>query len=52
MEKKLEKKCCICGKKFVGYGNNPYPIKNDGQCCDKCNELVCIARLKLSLEQH
>lgn len=19
--------CCICGKEFVGYGNNPYPIK-------------------------
>ena len=32
--------CCICHKKFVGYGNNPYPYvgehKNDC-CCDQCN---------------
>lgn len=29
--------CCICGKPFNGYGNNPYPIKSTGTCCDKCN---------------
>lgn len=37
--------CCICGKKFTGYGNNPYPIKEDGRCCDDCNNKVIIARL-------
>lgn len=30
------KTCCICGKEFDGYGNNPEPI-DAGTCCDKCN---------------
>lgn len=35
-------KCCICGKEFEGYGNNPYPIGRDiysseDRCCDECN---------------
>ena len=29
--------CCICGKEFEGYGNNPYPVAEDGVCCDDCN---------------
>ena len=41
----MEKKCCICGSIFEGYGNNPLPIKS-GVCCDKCNEtFVFPARL-------
>lgn len=41
----MEKKCCICGTIFDGYGNNTLPIK-DGTCCDKCNEtFVFPARL-------
>lgn len=32
----MEKKCCICGKEFIGYGNNAEPIKK-GVCCDSCN---------------
>lgn len=35
MEKKI--KCCICGKEFIGWGNNPWPVKEEGICCDKCN---------------
>ena len=35
-------KCCICGKKFKGYGNNPYPVKKYGTCCDQCNMEVVI----------
>lgn len=32
-------KCCLCGKSFTGYGNNPYPVdKNpEHRCCDICN---------------
>jgi len=30
-------KCCLCKKNSVGFGNNPAPIKNKGQCCDSCN---------------
>ena len=40
--------CCICGKTFNGYGNNPYPVsKNENdRCCDKCNlDTVIPARL-------
>ena len=31
--------CVICGKHFVGYGNNPSPIndKPNRRCCDECN---------------
>lgn len=37
--------CCICGKECEGYGNNPYPLKLTGECCDECNEKVIEARL-------
>ena len=30
-------KCCICNTYFVGYGNNPAPVKHSGRCCDSCN---------------
>ena len=36
------KTCCICGKKFDGWGNNPEPVKSDGECCDYCNWNVVI----------
>ncbi len=40
------KKCCICGKKFTGWGNNPAPVKLKGECCDECNnDYVIPARL-------
>ncbi len=34
------KKCYICGKKYVGFGNNPWLIKKSGKFCDKRNVLV------------
>lgn len=37
--------CCICGKEFIGFGNNPYPLKEEGLCCNKCNEKVIEARI-------
>ena len=38
--------CCICGKDYLGYGNNAEPYKK-GRCCDKCNkQFVIPARLK------
>lgn len=31
--------CCICGKEFEGYGNNPYPVMSVTKtCCDECNK--------------
>lgn len=39
-------KCCLCGKNIEGFGNNPYPLKNEGKCCDDCNwSLVIPARV-------
>ena len=43
--------CCICGKEFTGYGNNPEPIvsyESGKRCCDKCNiEVVVPRRIEL-----
>lgn len=44
----MEKKCCICGKDFIEYANNSYPIKI-GVCCDTCNSrFVVPGRLFMS----
>ena len=47
MAKKI---CCICGKEFNGYGNNPepvMPIENEkgvrNYCCDWCDFFVVLA---------
>lgn len=37
--------CCLCGKEFEGFGNNPYPLSEEGRCCDMCNDEVICARL-------
>lgn len=35
--------CCLCGKKFEGLGNNPYPLMtSDKICCDDCNSRYVI----------
>lgn len=48
-----KKICCICGGKFVGWGNNPYPVKEDGECCDLCNSMYVIpARLRALKERE
>ena len=39
---KENKICCICGEPFLGYGNNPWPVEEDGECCDVCNITVVI----------
>lgn len=48
-------RCCICGKKIVGYGNNPYPVVDDDEarCCDECNSnYVIVARLARLIESE
>lgn len=35
-------KCCICSKEITGYGNDPYPVKEEGRCCDYCNWTVAL----------
>lgn len=42
MEMKKETwKCCICKRRFTGWGNNAQPVK-DGKCCDECNWMYVI----------
>lgn len=46
-------KCCICGTKFVGWGNNPWgALDKDGNviewkpndvCCDECNGMYVLS---------
>lgn len=47
-QEKETKKCCICGREFKGWGNNPWPVKKDGECCDMCNfQYVLPERIRL-----
>lgn len=35
--------CCLCGKQYMGWGNNPEPIKGyPGRCCNECNNDLVI----------
>jgi uncharacterized membrane protein len=44
--------CVLCDREITenehGWagGNNPEPLASEGRCCDPCNTLVIIARLK------
>lgn len=45
--------CCICGKTIEGYGNNPYPVREEGQCCRYCNYTVVLPeRIRLSKQRE
>ena len=41
--------CCICGKTFKGFGNNPYPLCHrddyESRCCNVCDNYVIAARI-------
>ena len=41
----LDTICSICNENIEGFGHNAQPI-NDGRCCDDCNTLVIIERIK------
>lgn len=42
-------RCCICGKEVTEYGNDPWPIKDEGRCCSYCNRTVVLKeRTRLS----
>lgn len=34
--------CIICKKEIKGYGHNPFPVRFNGRCCDKCNSTYVI----------
>ena len=35
MKEQNNQKCCLCGKKIVGYGRSALPVM-EGRCCDLC----------------
>jgi hypothetical protein len=43
--------CVMCGEDAGAYGHNPYPLKEEGRCCDECNWMVIQARLDSWLEE-
>lgn len=51
MAKRIYRKkhtCCICGKKFQEWPNDPWPVNmdDDAECCDDCNwKVVMPARI-------
>ena len=46
----MKNTCCLCGGEFEGYGNDPAPLKDLGECCGRCNaEKVIPARLEAAL---
>ncbi len=48
MKKKI---CCLCKKEMHEFGNNPYPLKETGSCCNVCNYTKVIpARIKKANE--
>ena len=52
-DKTMKRKCVFCGEAIKDYGNDPYPVKEYGRCCDKCNmNYVIPARIEeLAKEQ-
>ena len=38
--------CVICNSAIPDFGHNPDPISKTGRCCDSCNYLVIVARIK------
>ena len=44
-------RCCICGEKIHGHGCNPSPVKEEGNCCRKCDmEIVIPTRMRMMAE--
>jgi hypothetical protein len=52
MKSKVEKTqtCALCKEKFKGFGHNPEPLAK-GRCCEGCNYLVIVERIKQSAEK-
>ena len=55
VRKEDKKTCCICGKEFEGWGNDPWPVvtDEDAVCCDNCDMTVVLsARVNEMQMQH
>tara|TARA_B100001063_G_C16668734_1_gene505115 strand:- start:454 stop:627 length:174 start_codon:yes stop_codon:yes gene_type:complete len=36
------RECVICHHSFQGRGHNPFPVKEEGECCGGCNNTIVI----------
>ena len=43
-------RCVICNAPIKDFGHNPDPISKTGRCCDSCNYLVIVKRIKDAYE--
>lgn len=49
-KKKNKKTCRLCGAEIKGHGNNPWPLADEGECCDACNAAVVAERMRREAE--
>jgi hypothetical protein len=48
-----KEKCCICGQEIKGVDNDPYPVREEGRCCQYCNYTVVLPeRIRLSKQKR
>lgn len=46
-------KCCFCGETFGGVGENPWPVKEEGYCCDACYAKIALpARIRETVTEE
>ena len=38
--------CVLCDSAISGFGHNHDPLSKTGRCCDSCNHLVIVRRIK------
>ena len=44
--------CVLCNEQVEEWGNNPYPLAEEGQCCDSCNNDVIVARIEAMIAER
>lgn len=49
----IKERCCLCGGELRKGGHDPYPVAEEGRCCDACNwGVVLPRRVELSKQSH
>lgn len=44
--------CVICKREIEGeWGNNPWPLAEEGECCNVCNTAVVAHRLQSAMKR-
>lgn len=41
--------CAICGRRSWDWPRNPWPVKDEGRCCEECDRYIVLpARIALA----